>query len=459
MSHIYYIWKDQETYIGLDSGTGYGRIQDHIKSLITNSTDGARNLIKTYGITNVSYGVFPQGGSSISWGLPANVLTEFKKVWIPGDDLQLAEILHIIWAKTWGVTLHNTTIGGQLKGNTVYYVNDKSLTIHLRDRLDDWERVRKKILYPEIYGLLRKVCNEVLVKEYRKPSFWLDTLKYILNNPNAPYSTIVDDLEQTTTKSLLSEIGRILGPRIQKQYEHQIKQGVYLPLSSMVKEYYFWVKQHVNPNIHKTVEDIVNEIYTGWQGKRKKGNSNSRVKRMVFTFNPSELYAEFKEPNTYPLWYQLLINTPHTVKPQIWSGNDAQLQLAIKQAAFYVFEYVVDEARKKWGQTTNFILKPDESGYLKTRVALEYEQLGINVSANFWDWNASYRNLISLWMRIHGRSLQEQQPRIGRFVRAYSDLVANTGVTTPAWFYTFLPQTWNIIQNTTSFNDVPYNLF
>lgn len=118
-------------------------------------------------------------------------------------------------------------------------MNDKSLTIHLRDRLDDWERVRKKILYPEIYGLLRKVCNEVLIKEYRKPSFWRDTLEHILKNPNAPYSTIVDDLEDATTKSLLREVGRILGPHIQKQYENQIQQGTYLPLSSMVKEFYF----------------------------------------------------------------------------------------------------------------------------------------------------------------------------------------------------------------------------
>jgi hypothetical protein len=64
-------------------------------------------------------------------------------------------------------------------------------------------------------------------------------LVYILNNPNASYSTIVDDLEETATKSLLREIGGILGPHIQKQYENQIKQGAYLPLSSMVKEYYF----------------------------------------------------------------------------------------------------------------------------------------------------------------------------------------------------------------------------
>lgn len=460
MSYIYYVWKNHEAYIGLDSdSSNYNRIQEHIKSVLTTKTDSAREMIKRYGPTGVSYGVFlKDSGGDTQWGLPKTVLDEFKKIWISSDDLQLAEILHIIWAKIWGVKLHNITVGGQLTGFTVKYAQDESLTIHMGDKLDNWNRVRKKILYPEIYGLLREVCNKVLIKEYRKPDFWEKTLTYILENPNASYATILGELEQITTESLLTKVGEILGLDIQNQYRDQIKQGAYLPLSSMVKEYYFWVKKHVNPTIHKTIEDIANEIYTGWEGKRKKGNKESRVKRMVFTFNPSELYADFKEPNTYPTWYQSLLNTTHTMKPKIWSGTDLALQSAIKKASYSVFKSIVKDAKNKWGQYTNFILKPQEPEYLKTRVALEYKRYGIDVSKFFYNWDISYRKLISLWMYENNYSLQQAPVSSGKYIRAYSSVIKQD-IYTPAWFYTFLPETWTIIRTTKSLDNINYNLF
>lgn len=458
MSCIYYIWKHHEAYVGLDSGSGYDRIQEHIKSVLTKTTDSTRDMIKKYGITGVSYGIFLDNGGDTRWGLPKKVLDEFKKIWMPSDDLQLAEILHIIWAKIWGVKLHNITVGGQLTGCTVKYAQDPSLTIHLGDKLDNWNRVRKKILYPEIYGLLKKICNEVLIKEYRKPSFWESTLIYILKNPNESYARICSNLEKITTKSLLREVGNILGPDIQQQYKDQIKKGVYLPLNSLVKEYYFWVKQHINPNIHKNIEDIVNEIYTGWQGKRKKGNSDSRVKRMVFTFNPSELYADFKEPKKYPTWYQSLVDTPHTIKPEIWSGNDPALQLAIKEASYSVFSRMVTDAKKKWAQYTNFILKPQEPEYLKTRVALEYKQYGIDVYKFFHNWHWSYRQLISLWMYKNNYRLIQTLISNNKYIWAYSSVI-KPDMGTPLWFYTFRPETWSIIQTIKSLDNIHYNLF
>ena len=238
MSCIYYIWRTAdkrgksatklahaaEGYIGLDSSETYDRIKTHVIEGYNGVGYESERMIRQYGASGVLYAAFEK---SESFGIKdleqiRSLMTDKTNAlgyWeINGSDLQLAELLHIIYHRAMGTNFStaNKLIGGQ--GIKMKFIPAKSLTklginFGQPERFDtidvsQWNRATlyKKILHPISY----RVASE-FVKKYTQ-DIWQQHIKAI--------AALAIKNDRNGLKTLLQKLWKQNGQKQLDKYLH-----------------------------------------------------------------------------------------------------------------------------------------------------------------------------------------------------------------------------------------------
>lgn len=235
MAYIYYIHSAVNTrgYIGQAQDNDGSRIKQHIHNAMKGDmSDGAARFIKDVGIANLQIKIYED---VYNYGLPENIWGEFFQVWAyngktsweqcsAGEQLDLAEIMHIVWAKITGSSLadYNTLVGGFQNGSTLTLVasniiKDLNLQgnyditrfkINLRNpkQMHQWYRLTDPLSYLNIRDTVVKPLNAFLKGQWVWRALLQDKrVKDVLREDF--YSMFIEKIRETVkNKNSIKEI-------------------------------------------------------------------------------------------------------------------------------------------------------------------------------------------------------------------------------------------------------------
>lgn len=203
MSCIYYIWYGHGTnpkdgYIGKDSSDDFQRIYSHVHEAYTGGNlYGSEYLIRQYGASGVRYTAFT---AEENYGIPN--LQEIKRLMTEKNDklgywtfendkdLELAELLHIVYARVsgTGLSLRNVNIGGDNSLKLTYHApqtiqdsqknNQRLTTIEV----SQWNKAElyKKILYPVQYRWVEELVRKKVESIWQDAGFQAEMIEICL---------------------------------------------------------------------------------------------------------------------------------------------------------------------------------------------------------------------------------------------------------------------------------------
>ena len=327
MSCIYYIWYGHGTnpkdgYIGKDGSDDFQRIYSHVHEAYTGGNlYGSEYLIRQYGASGVRYTAFTKAenyGIAHLEEIKALMTKKNDKLgyWTfeANTDLELAELLHIVYARVsgTGLSLRNVNIGGDSSLKLTYHApqtiqdsqkeNKRLTTIEV----SQWNKAElyKKILYPVQYRWVEELVRQKIESIWQDGNFQTEMIRICLEeNKDQARETIRQRIIQNLKEDLAAAFENAGYSKEEiKNWNIQfdttaIVEFVY---SIIQKRWDFATAKTIRLNKGEGLEKALKDVIFKYIKGDRQGQAVD-VKVPVAAIQSIEF-----QPKTFPEWYNLL---------------------------------------------------------------------------------------------------------------------------------------------------------